>query len=125
MDTQLSALLMFLLLTYLLFRRPASASSKRYPTELNFQVGHKIYMTSEILKKKTVSPPGQSGVNRLLLRGGALVLALVLPSGAVAMAQSPTGSQVQLADAGDVSKAGKEDKKEGGRANDRVKNDKD
>src|SRR5262245_52479497 len=119
MDTQLSALLMFLLLTYLLFRRPASASSKRYPTELNFQVGHTIYMTSEILKKKTVSPRGQRGVNRPLLRGGALVLALVLPSGAVAMAQSPSGSQIQLA------KAGKEDKKEGGKANDRAKDSKD
>jgi len=125
MDTQLSALLMFLLLTYLLFRRPASSSSKRCPTELNFQVGHTIYMKSEILKKKTVSPPGQRGVKRLLLRGGALVLALVLPSGAVAMAQSPTGSQVQLAEIGNVSKTGKEDKKEGGKANDRAKDSKD
>ena len=118
MDTQLSALLMFLLLTYLLFRRPASAASKRYPTELNFQVGHSVYLTSEILKKKTVSPPRQGGVNRTLLRGGALVLAMVLPSGAVAMAQSPTNPQVQLADADNVSKAGKEDKREGGKARD-------
>src|SRR5262245_45272079 len=125
MDTQLSALLMFLLLTYFLFRRPASASSSRYPTELNCQVGHTIYMTSEMLEKKTVSRPGRGGMNRPLLRGGALLMTLVLPSGAVAMAQSPTGPQVQLADAGAVSKAGKEDKKEGGRANDRVKNDKD
>jgi hypothetical protein len=56
-------------------------------------------------------------VNRSLLRGGALAFALILPSGAVAMAQSPTDSQVQLAD-GSVSKAGKEDKREGGRAKD-------
>jgi hypothetical protein len=107
MDTQLSALLMFLLLTYLLFRRPASAASRRYPTELNFQVGHSVYLTSEILQKNTVSPPGQGGVNRSLLRGGALALALVLPSGAVAMAQSLTNPQVQLADADNGSKAGK------------------
>ena len=52
-------------------------------------------------------------------------MALILPSGAVAMAQSPTGSQVQLADAGNVSKAGKEDEKEGGKANDRAKDSKD
>jgi hypothetical protein len=38
MDTQLIAFLMFLLLSYLLFRRPASAAQKRYPTELDFQL---------------------------------------------------------------------------------------
>jgi Putative beta-barrel porin-2, OmpL-like. bbp2 len=124
MDSQLSALLMFLLLTYLLFRRPASAASKRYPTELNFQIGHSIYLTSEVLKKKTASPPGGGGLKRALLRGGALAIALVLPSGALAMAQSPTGPQIQLA-AGEVSKAGMEDKREGGRANDRAEGAKD
>jgi hypothetical protein len=57
MNTQMIAILMFLLLTYLLFRRSASAALRRYPTELNFQVGHSIYLPSETLEKKTVSPP--------------------------------------------------------------------
>jgi len=46
MDMQLTALLMFLLLTYLLFRRPASGS-KRLPTELNFQIAHPVDFKSE------------------------------------------------------------------------------
>src|SRR5215475_5108668 len=125
MYSQLSALLMFLLLTYLLFRRPASAASKRIPTELNFQVRHSTYLTSEMLWKKTVSPSGLSGVNRSLLRGGALAVALVLPSDAGAMAQWPTDPHIRLAGAGDVSGAGKEDKREGGKASDRAKDAKD
>jgi hypothetical protein len=48
MDVRLIALLMFLLLSYLLFRRPASAASRRYPTELNFQVGDPVYLKSEL-----------------------------------------------------------------------------
>jgi hypothetical protein len=40
MSAQLIALLMFLLLTYLLFRRPASAATGRYPAELNIRVRH-------------------------------------------------------------------------------------
>ena len=35
MSTQLIALLMFLLLTYLLFRRPASAALRRSPVEFH------------------------------------------------------------------------------------------
>jgi hypothetical protein len=50
MDTQIIALLMFLLLTYLLFRRPASAPPKRYPTELDFQIGHSVLLERELLK---------------------------------------------------------------------------
>jgi hypothetical protein len=43
MDTHNRAFLfMFMLLTYLLFRRPASAVSKRLPIELNFQIGHTV-----------------------------------------------------------------------------------
>jgi len=38
MDPQLSALLMFLLLSYLLFRRPASAAVWRCPTELDVKI---------------------------------------------------------------------------------------
>jgi hypothetical protein len=109
MNTQIIAILMFLLLAYLLFRRPASAASRQCPTELNFQVGHSIYLPNEILEKKTVSPHGLGDVNRHFPQGGALAFAPVLPSGALANAQSPTVPQDQLADVGDVSNAGKED----------------
>jgi hypothetical protein len=51
MDTQLIALLMFLLLTYLLFRRPASMGPKRYPTELDFRIGHSVLLQRELLKE--------------------------------------------------------------------------
>ena len=44
MDTQIIALLMFLLLTYLLFRRPAPAMSRRGPTELNFQIRRHVHL---------------------------------------------------------------------------------
>src|SRR5574341_464815 len=54
MDTQLIALLMFLLLSYLLFRRPASAVTKRYPTELDFQIGHSVFLQKELSKKRRV-----------------------------------------------------------------------
>jgi hypothetical protein len=50
MDIHLSALLMFLLLSYLLFRRPASTVSRRYPTELGFQIGHSVLLQKELLK---------------------------------------------------------------------------
>ncbi|HEY6400682.1 MAG TPA: hypothetical protein VI479_04695 [Blastocatellia bacterium] len=52
MDTQLIALLMFLLLTYLLFRRPASAALRRGPTELDFQINHPVYLKNEAQVKK-------------------------------------------------------------------------
>src|SRR5215472_14943655 len=125
MDTQLIALLMFLPLIYLLFRKPASAASRRYPTELNFQVGQPVYLKSETRRKKTVSSPSQSGVNRSFLRSIALGSALVLLSDTIAMAQAPTETRVQLAVADNVSKVGKEDKRAGGRANDRAKDGKD
>jgi hypothetical protein len=51
MDTQLIALLMFLTLTYLLFRRPASMAPKRYPTELDFRIGHSVLLQRELLKE--------------------------------------------------------------------------
>jgi len=58
MDTQLIALLMFLLLTYLLFRRPASMAPKRYPTELDFRIGHSVLLQRELLIENaaTTSP---------------------------------------------------------------------
>ena len=109
MNTQIIAILMFLLLAYLLFRRPASAASRRCPTDLNFQVEHSIYLPSEMPEKKTVSPLGLGDVNRHFPQGGALAFAPVLPSGTAANAQSPTIPQIQLAGVGDVSNAGKED----------------
>jgi hypothetical protein len=48
MDTQLIALLMFLPLSYLLLRRPASMTPKRGPTELDFQIGHSVMLKSEL-----------------------------------------------------------------------------
>jgi hypothetical protein len=50
MDTHLIALLMFLLLTYLLFRRPSSMAPKRFPTELDFQIWHSVLLKRELLK---------------------------------------------------------------------------
>lgn len=121
MFTQLTALLMFLLLTYLLFRRPASAALRRSPVELHFQVRHPVYLVSESPNEKARSAAGGSGVNKSLPRGIALGLALILPTGVAAMAQAPAGAQVLLSVAGNDSKAakeGKEDKKEGGAAKD-------
>jgi hypothetical protein len=125
MDTQLIALLMFLLLSYLLFRRPASAASRRCPTELNFQIGHPVNLKSERLKKKSILSPRRNGLNRSFPRGVALGFALVLPSAVVAMAQSPTDAQVQLAGAGNISRGRKEDKKEGGGTTDMANDGKD
>jgi hypothetical protein len=51
MDTQLIAFLMFLTLTYLLFRRPTSMAPKRYPTELDFRIGHSVLAQRELLKE--------------------------------------------------------------------------
>ena len=55
MDTQLIVLLMFLLLTYLLFRRPASTAQKRYPTELDFRIGHSVLLQREFLKENAAT----------------------------------------------------------------------
>jgi hypothetical protein len=125
MSTQLIALLMFLPLTCLLFRRPSSAATGRYPTELNIWVRHSLHLKSELPMERAASSRNRSGMNRAFLQSSALGLAPVLPSGAVAMTQTPAGAQVQLAAAGNDSKTVKEDRKEGRAANDRVKTDKD
>ena len=125
MSAQLIALLMFLLLTYLLFRRPASAAPGRRPSELNSRVGHSICRKSESLREQPASASSRRKGNKSLLRHVALGLALVLLAGAVAMAQTPADAQVRLAVAGNDSRAGKEDKKEGSAANDRAKDGKD
>jgi hypothetical protein len=124
MSAQLIALLMFLLLTYLLFRRPASAATGRYPTELNIRVRHSSHLKSEFPMESAASP-SRSGMKRTFLRSGALGLALIAPSGAVAMTQTSAGAQVQLAPAGNDSKTEKEDRREGRAANDRTRPDKD
>ena len=55
MDTQLIVFLMFLTLTYLLFRRPVSMAPKRYPTELDFQIGHSVLLQRELLKENAAT----------------------------------------------------------------------
>jgi len=93
MDTQLISLLMFLLLTYLLFQRPASAASKRLPTELNFQIGHTVNLKSGILRKKSASLSSRSGLSRSSLRSVALGSALIPLLGVFATAQSPADAK--------------------------------
>ncbi|MGH9855247.1 MAG: hypothetical protein ACREBD_35890, partial [Blastocatellia bacterium] len=124
MSTQLMALLMFLLLTYLLFKRPASATPGRCPSELNSGVGHSICRKGESLREKPASVSSRRKGNKSLPRHVALGLAMGLLTGA-AMAQTPANAQVRLAVAGNDSKVDKEDKKEGSAANDRAKDGKD
>ena len=128
MSTQLIALLMFLLLTYLLFRRPASAALRRLPSELHIQVGPPVYLKKESPNEKSTSAAGGSDIDRSLPWKIAPGIALILLSGIAAVAQTPAGAQAQLSVAGNNSKADredKEDKKEGGAANDRAKDGKD
>ncbi len=120
MSTQLIALLMFLLLTYLLFRRPASerGSTRRYPTELDFQVGHSVYLKNEPKKASTMAAPGR---NAATLRNGALCLALALTLSATAVARTPAVGQTaqsQLSSTEGEIKAVKEDNKEAKAAKD-------
>lgn len=75
MDSEIFALPMFLLLSYLLFRRPASTRSRRRPTELNCRIG------------------------KTPLRSLALSLTLILPAGATLMAQTLAGAQTRKDDA--------------------------
>jgi hypothetical protein len=124
-------LFMFLLLTYLLFRPPASSASNRLPTELNFQIGHPVNLKNEAQTNKSAQLPGRNGASMSFLRDVALGLALIPLLGVFATAQSPADAQVRPAAAGDVSKFGredkedKEDKKDGAAANERAKNSKD
>lgn len=64
-------------------------------------------------------------MNRSFRPGLALGFILVLPFGAATLAQAPPEAQVRLAVAGDVSKSGKEDKKDGAAANGGARNNKD
>ena len=71
MDTQLIALLMFLLLTYLLFRRPASMATKRCPTELDFRIGRSVLLQRELSIENAATAPsthsGTPAVGRVLV----------------------------------------------------------
>jgi TolA-binding protein len=128
MSTQLIALLMFLLLTYLLFRRPASDALRRLPSELHIQVSRPVYLKKESPNEKSTSAAGGSGIDRSLPWKIAPGIALILLSGIAAVAQTPAGAQAKLSVAGNNSKADREDKKdkkEGGAANDRAKDGKD
>jgi Putative beta-barrel porin-2, OmpL-like. bbp2 len=114
MSTQLISIPMFLLLVYLLFRRSDSSASgqagiRRYPTELDFQVGHSVCLN----KENITSTPGRSSATR---RRGALCLALGLTFSASALAQIPVAGQTaqpQLFSSESEIKAVKEDEKEG------------
>jgi hypothetical protein len=87
---------MFLLLTYLLFRRPASAAPGRYPTELNMRVRHSVYLKEESPVEKAVAASRRRRLNESILWSVALGLALILPSGALAMAQTPADAQEEM-----------------------------
>jgi len=65
MDTQLIALLMFLALTYLLFRRPASMAPKRYPTELDFRIGHSVLLQKELLIENAATVASTKGAGNI------------------------------------------------------------
>jgi predicted porin len=84
-----------------------------------------VSLESDRLSKKTVSLTSRSDLYISFLRGIALWLALVLPSGVVAIAQAPTRGQVQFDVAGDGSRAVKGDEKGGITANERAKDGKD
>src|SRR5262245_61203467 len=101
---------MFLLLTYLLFRRPASATSKRLPTELNFKIGHPVNLRNEAPANKSAQSPGRNGASMSFLRGVAPGLALIPLLGVFAVAQAPADAQARLAAASDVSRSGRDDK---------------
>jgi len=78
--------------------------------------------------KKAMTASGASRMNKSLPRGIALVVALIPTMGMAMMTPAPAGAQAQLSVAGNDSKAdkgGKEDKREGGAANDRAKDSKD
>jgi predicted porin len=93
--------------------------------DAQLHTGDPVYLKSDRFSKKTVSLTSRSGMYRYFLRGIALGLALVLPSGVVAVAQAPTRAQVQLGVAGNVSRAGQEDEKGDIAANERAEGSKD
>jgi hypothetical protein len=65
MDTQLIVFLMFLLLTYLLFRRPDSMAPKRYPTELDFRIGHSVLLQRELFKENAATAASTKGAGNI------------------------------------------------------------
>jgi hypothetical protein len=66
MSTQLIALLMFLLLTYLLFRRRTSAAPWRGPGDLHIQIMRPAYLKNDSPKEKARLAAAGSGINRSL-----------------------------------------------------------
>jgi Putative beta-barrel porin-2, OmpL-like. bbp2 len=93
--------------------------------DMQLQAGGLFYWKSDKLSKKTMSVTNRSDAYVSLLRVITLGLALVLPSGVVAIAQAPARAQVQLGVAGNVSRAGKEDEKGGIAANEGAKDGRD
>jgi hypothetical protein len=84
MFTQLIALSMFLLLTYLLFRRPASAAPRRSPGELHIQVRPSVYINNESPKENDTSGDGGSGPDKSFPWKIASLMALILLTGMAA-----------------------------------------
>src|SRR5262245_59661184 len=112
MSTQLIALLMFLLLTYLLFRRPASGAIRRLPSELHIQVRRPVYLKNELPKETARSAAGGSGIDRSLPWKIAPGIVLILLTGVAAVAQTPAGAQAQVSVTGNNSKADREYKED-------------
>jgi Putative beta-barrel porin-2, OmpL-like. bbp2 len=91
--------------------------------DMQLQAKGPVYLKSDKLNKKTMSLPSRSDVYMSFLRGIALWVALVLPSGVAA--QAPTRAQVQSGVATAVSRADKEDEKGWIAANERAKDGRD
>ncbi len=121
MSDQLIVLFMFLLLTYLLFRRPASAVPGQHPTELDFQIGQWAITP----RKKSVSTEKRSNAGQSVLKTFVLGLAVALPATAIAQvtATADQTPQTQLAVTANHPKTAAEEKKEGSTARDKKDNE--
>ncbi len=121
MSDVLIILFMFLLLTYLLYQRSASATPRQYPIELDFQIGKRVTMASEkSVSSDRLGKPGQSTWKAFVLG-----LAISLPPTAMAQTTQIAGqlSQVQLAVAANNSKPSMDEKKESGTSKDKKDNE--
>lgn len=121
MSDVLIILFMFLLLTYLLYQRSASATPRQYPIELEFQIGKNAMVVNE----KAVSSGKTGNGGKFTLKSFVLGLAISLPATVLAQTTPPAGQtpQTQLAVTVNPFKAATEDKKEGSAAKDKKDNE--
>jgi predicted porin len=91
-------------------------------TDTQQQASGPVHLKNDKLRRNTVSLASRYISFFLSI---ALGLALVLPSGVIAIAQAPTRAQIQSGLASNVSRTGKEDEKGGIAASERAKDDKD